>query len=346
MKINTESFTKILGTIIDLVKYNNIKPMTNMVELYADKNICHIGATDGITKVVATVNVEGDLDNIVLCLRDLYKLIKLTTKETVELKKQNGYVEMKGNGKYKLHMQFDEMGNQVSLPLKLVEEKEPINISKDTVLALEKYHKFALCTDIEHGELCKYAKINNNTVASDSIIISVSNIELPMKEMDSFVVSQLCNLPSDSICSVNTNYFRFKSEDEGITYSGQIYMNLAKEFPVDLVQPVIEADMYDVVLKDIDTKEFISIVKRLNVFKSAFSVPSIYFENGTIYNKDKTVEEKLTVIDTDKNVCVAVAIDRLLSVLKVMGDNITIHLGEGAIKVEDSDKFYIIGSVQ
>ena len=65
MKINTESFTKILGTIIDLVKYNNIKPMTNMVELYADKNICHIGATDGITKVVSTVNVEGDLDNII-----------------------------------------------------------------------------------------------------------------------------------------------------------------------------------------------------------------------------------------------------------------------------------------
>ena len=88
MKLKTKLLQDVLGTLTNMIKYVNIKPITNLVEIYCKNNECYIGATDNITKIIGTVhNVEEPIDNFVVNLQDLYKLVKLTTKEEIDINK-------------------------------------------------------------------------------------------------------------------------------------------------------------------------------------------------------------------------------------------------------------------
>lgn len=347
MKIKTSILQDILSTLTSLVKYNAIKPITNLVEIYAEDNICHIGATDNMTKIVATAYCEEIIDNIVINLQDLYKLVKLTTKEYMSFVKKEDYIEIKGNGKYKISLQRDEVGNEIQLPLQLVIHTEVQLFKREDAKKVQKYQEFALCKDTNHSQLCKYGTINNQTVATDSLIMSVGNYVLPQEETPSLIISQLCKLPYEIIeYSINAGIFRFTNVNDDIQYNGQIYADNSKPFPKDMIAPILNANMYNTEM-NIETKELEFILKRFNIFQNTFDVPCIYFEDNKIYNKDKTIEETLKgEVKQKGDVHVVIKIEQLLNVLRRMDAQITLYLGTNAIKVADQEKYYIISAME
>lgn len=347
MKLKTKLLQDVLGTLTSMIKYVNIKPITNLVEIYADSNGCHIGATDNITKIIAAIhNVEEPMDDIVVNLQDLYKLVKLTTKEEIEIKKDKDHIVLKGNGKYKIPLQFDEVGNEIKLPLSLVAFTNDVQLFQlENLQKVQKLQEFALCKDTNHSELCKYGTIDNKTIATDSFIMSVSNYNLPLNEMNTNVVAQLCKLPFEvmSYC-VSNSILRFANTSEDIAYNGQIYMEQTKEFPSSMIAPILSADMYNTII-ELQTKELEDIIKRLNIFQNAFNVPCVYFEDNKIYNKDKTIEEIISgEVKQKGDVNVVIKIEQLLNVLRRMDAQITLYLGKTAIKVQDTEKYYIISA--
>ena len=50
-------------------------------------------------------------------LTNLIRVLKATTVEDVSFKRYNDYLQLKGNGTYKLHIQLDENGNEFKLPI-------------------------------------------------------------------------------------------------------------------------------------------------------------------------------------------------------------------------------------
>lgn len=348
MKLKTKLLQDVLGTLTNMIKYVNIKPITNLVEIYADNNGCHIGATDNITKIIGTIyNVEEPIDNFVVNLQDLYKLVKLTTKEEIEIKKEKDHIILKGNGKYKIPIQFDEVGNEIKLPLPLVKFTDEVQLFQlENIKKVQKLQEFALCKDTNHSELCKYGTIDNKTIATDSFVMSVSNYSLPLNEMNNNVVAQLCKLPFEVISyCVSNSILRFDTKNDNIIYDGQIYMEQTKEFPSSMIAPILGADMYNTII-DINTKELEDIIKRLNIFQGAFNVPCVYFEDNKIYNKDKTIEEIISgEVKQKGDVNVVIKIEQLLNVLRRMDAQITLYLGKTAIKVQDTEKYYIISAM-
>lgn len=349
MKLKTKALQDVLGTLTNMIKYVNIKPITNLVEIYADNNGCHIGATDNITKIIGTIhNVEEPIDNFVVNLQDLYKLVKLTTKEEIEIKKNKDHIIFKGNGKYKIPIQFDEVGNEICLPLILVKFTDDVQLFQlEYAKKVQKFQEFALCTDKIHSELCKYGTINNHVVATNSLIMSVSNYLLPMDETNDLVIKQICKLPFDTMSyCVSNSILRFDNASDDITYDGQIYMEQYKDFPVAMIAPFLEKNMYNTEI-ELETKELESILKRLDIFENAFKVPCVYFEDNKIYNKDKTIEEVINgEVKQKGDVNVVIKIEQLLNVLRRMDAQITLYLGTNAIKVQDTEKYYIISAME
>lgn len=345
MKLKTKLLQDVLGTLTNMIKYVNIKPITNLVEIYCKNNECYIGATDNITKIIAAIHgVEEPMDDIVVNLQDLYKLVKLTTKEEIDIKKEKDHIIFKGNGKYKIPIQFDEVGNEIKLPLSLVAFTNDVRLFQlENIKKVQKLQEFALCKDTNHSELCKYGTIDNKTIATDSFIMSVSNYNLPLKEMNNNVVAQLCKLPFEimSYC-VSNSILRFANTSDDIAYNGQMYMEQTKAFPSSMIAPILDADMYNTII-EIHTKELEDIIKRLNIFQSAFNVPCVYFEDNKIYNKDKTIEEIISgEVKQKGDVNVVIKIEQLLNVLRRMDAQITLYLGTNAIKLADQEKYYII----
>lgn len=348
MKLKTKALQDVLGTLTNMIKYVNIKPITNLVEIYCKDNECKIGATDNITKIIGTIhNVEEPIDNFVVNLQDLYKLVKLTTKEEIEIKKEKDHIVFKGNGKYKIPIQFDEVGNEIKLPLPLVKFTDEVQLFQlEYAQKVQKFQEFALCKDINHSELCKYGTIDNQVVATDSLIMSVSKYLLPMEETNALVINQICKLPFPimSYC-VSNSILRFENTSDDITYNGQIYMEQYKEFPVNMIAPILGADMYKTEI-NIETKELENILKRLNIFESTFDIPVVYFEDNKIYNKDKTIEEIISgEVKQKGDVNVVIKIEQLLNVLRRMDAQVTLYLGTNAIKVADQEKYYIISAM-
>lgn len=353
MKLKTKLLQDVLGTLTNMIKYVNIKPITNLVEIYCKNKECYIGATDNITKIVGTIynvehSMEESVDSFVVNLQDLYKLIKLTTKEEIEIKKNSDHIVIKGNGKYKISLQFDEVGNEVRLPLQLISFTDNVQLFQlENAKKVQKFQEFALCKDTNHSELCKYGTINNQVVATDSLIMSVSKYLLPMEETNALIINQICKLPFDTMSySVSNSILRFNNTSNDITYNGQIYMEQYKEFPVKMIAPILDADMYKTEIF-IETKELENILKRLNIFESAFDVPVVYFNDTKIYNKDKTIEEILNgEVKQKGDVNVVIKIEQLLNVLRRMDAQTTLYLGTNAIKVADQEKYYIISAME
>ena len=99
----------------------------------------------------------------------------------IDIKKNKDHIIFKGNGKYKIPIQFDEVGNEIKLPLSLVAFTNDVQLFQlENLQKVQKLQEFALCKDINHSELCKYGTIDNKTIATDSFIMSVSNYNLPL----------------------------------------------------------------------------------------------------------------------------------------------------------------------
>lgn len=347
MKIQTKELQNILSVITNIVKYNNIKPITNLVELYAEDNICHIGATDNITKIVATVKVQEDLDKCILNLQELFKLVKLTTVETMNIKVLGDCVEIKGNGKYKIPIQKDEVGNELNLPLVLVKHTKKKYYNKENVDNLIKYNKIAVCKEPKYDMLCKYYDTGEYTITSDSIIIAGSKYRLPAKELNANVMDKLEKLPYDIIVySINNGIFRVTNESDDTQYNMHINMDKTADFPIDKVSGVLDID-YSTIIREVDTKELLAIIKRLNIFTSVFNTPSVWFNDDIVYNERHNVEEHIDgVVEQKGDVKILLKIDTLLNVLKNMEQKISIYLNDNMIKLEDSNAFYIIGKME
>ena len=351
--METKLLKKLCTTISSIIKNDKIRPITDFVEIYAKDGMFHIGSTDNRTTITASIEDENDLDNAVISLSSLSSIVKLTTTEDVKLTNKGKYVEFSGNGKYKIPIQTDELGNKLYLPLEMPSIEEcgycTYNID-DWKLAVER-NKIALFSGEGHENFKSYYNHKGNLVSTDSIILANTyNINLPVGSLPDFVVNQLANLNQE---------MDFYIVDDGYIVISDVFKiyfvtKNREKFPIDLVIPFlsnIPMDSQSSFFIKFKPDNFIETIKRQKVFKNSYDVPSIILfidEQGIVHvkNKEETVDEVIATTKFTGEYSIKVQTEIILSVLRIMEKEVTVYVGNNMIGLEDTKGFYIIAGIE
>lgn len=349
----TSELKEVCSIFTSVIKNDKIRPITDLVEIYVKNGVAHIGSTDNRTTIVATINEDKDMDNAVISLSSLNKLVRLTTKENISLTHKGKYIEFRGNGKYKIPIQLDEMGNEVYLPLEMPDMEEYTEYESASWQKVELRNKVGLFTGDGHNEFTLYNIHNNNAVTSDSIVVAkTNNINLPEGDIQNFVVDQLSCFASGKMkFSIIENNYRISINNFEIYMINKIYDN----FPIEMVEPFLvcpsdNRELFSAKMS-LSHNDLHAAIKRQHIFKNPFDVPSVVFEvsDNIVYLKNvhQSVEEQLDVMLTYwDNVKVNVSTEIIMEVLRNMEDDINLYLGTQAICLEDNQGFYIISAME
>nr|DAU04273.1 MAG TPA: beta clamp protein [Inoviridae sp.] len=339
--MQTKEFLKAIDTIHSLITYNPIKPMTGLVEFYAKDGEMKLGGTDGFTTVVVKIDCDGDMENAVVSLPMLLKLVKLTSKESVSIKNKGKYIEFNGNGKYKIPIQVEADGSAIQLPLSMKPMLDGKEYSAEEFDRAVKRNKVAVYSGDEHEEFTLYHNKDGTLVTTNSAILAITgSVELPIGDIKPFIVESLSKLDG----KILMDNYRVRCENIEIQFNNKIW----NSFPVELVEPFLSIRLTGAV--GVDKKMLLNTIKRQSVFRNPFEEPSIKFcvENNELWikNTQGTSEEKLDICVDMEDKEAVVKTDYVLGVLKNMENELNLYIEDDFICIEDNIGRYIISVME
>lgn len=345
----TEQLKYVCEIFSNVIKENKLRPITDFLEIYSKDGAVHLGMTDKTTTITTMLESSDVIEKAVVSLKDLTKLIKLTTTDNVSITNKGKYLEIKADGKYKLPIQVDEMGNDINLYLEMPEMKEITQYKSEDFKTILARNKVGLFTGDSHKEFTLYYNTGNEVVTSDSIVVACTkNLSLPPRNIQPFVVDQLANFNVSIDISEVDNGFRIFCNGFDI----YIVNRIDAEFPIDLVQPFIDETNFEQMFPNkinIDKASLVNAIKRQHIFKSVYETPTVIFnidKELLIKNRKETVEEVLATISNPMKMQVEVDTKVLLNVLKNMENDLILRLGTQAICLQDDIGFYIIAVIE
>ena len=339
--MQTKEFLKAIDTIHSLITYNPIKPMTGLVEFYAKDGEMRLGGTDGLTTVVVKIDCDGDMENAVVSLPMLLKLVKLTSKESVSIKNKGKYIEFNGNGKYKIPIQVEADGSAIQLPLSMKPMLDGKEYSAEEFDRAVKRNKVAVYRGDEHEEFTLYHNKDGMLITTNSAILAITgSVKLPIGDIKPFIVESLSKLDG----KILMDNYRVRCENIEIQFNNKIW----NSFPVELVEPFLSIRLTGAV--GVDKKMLLNTIKRQSVFRNPFEEPSIKFcvENNELWikNTQGTSEEKLDICVDMEDKEAVVKTDYVLGVLKNMENELNLYIEDDFICIEDNIGRYIISVME
>lgn len=339
--MQTKEFLKAIDTIHSLITYNPIKPMTGLVEFYAKDGEMRLGGTDGFTTVVVKIDCDEDMENAVVSLPMLLKLVKLTSKESVSIKNKGKYIEFNGNGKYKIPIQVEADGSAIQLPLSMKPMLDGKEYSAEEFDRAVKRNKVAVYSGDEHEEFTLYHNKDGMLITTNSAILAITgSVKLPIGDIKPFIVESLSKLDG----KILMDNYRVRCENIEIQFNNKIW----NSFPVELVEPFLSIRLTGAV--GVDKKMLLNTIKRQSVFRNPFEEPSIKFcvENNELWikNTQGTSEEKLDICVDMEDKEAVVKTDYVLGVLKNMENELNLYIEDDFICIEDNIGRYIISVME
>ena len=273
MKINTNKLRNMLGHITK-VKANPLLEISNYIQLVCDKDgSMRINATDGDNHI--TVFEDGEYDesiDFIVKTDQFVSLINKTTTENVTLTAKENYLEVKGNGTYKVELVQGEI-----YPDHKIETNGALKI--DDCVAYNLKHGLNVGKNVKSqtaadGCLFGYLFRNNHIITADAIKVNASDFDCQGLEV--LIPPSLANLVQtlssekvNIIHDVNNNSIMFKSKN--IVISGTL-MEGVEEYPESIL-PMIEETQPSLCV--VDTQEFLKALNRIGLFIDIYDMNTL-----------------------------------------------------------------------
>lgn len=273
MKINTNKLRNMLGHITK-VKANPLLEISNYIQLVCDKDgSMKINATDGDNHI--TVFEDGEYDesiDFIVKTDQFVSLINKTTTENVTLTAKENYLEVKGNGTYKVELVQGEI-----YPDHKIETNGALKI--DDCVAYNLKHGLNVGKNVKSqtaadGCLFGYLFRNNHIITADAIKVNASDFDCQGLEV--LIPPSLANLVQtlssekvNIIHDVNNNSIMFKSKN--IVISGTL-MEGVEEYPESIL-PMIEETQPSLCV--VDTQEFLKALNRIGLFIDIYDMNTL-----------------------------------------------------------------------
>lgn len=306
IKLKTETLRNMLNKAVKVCSFNNMLPLTSLVEIETNEKGLSVKTTDNITTFIVTEAIEGLTPaRVVVDANIITALVNKITTEEIEFIISDSALTITGNGVYNLEIRVDESGEVVKLP----------TIDQELINSANKEFDFKAITD--RLKICRPAipenddqKEYNNYYMKETVIATnefkisaIANIE-SIKDEELFIPAEFGKILIE-LDYAKANYIRKDKSlvivGENFVISTVMYGEFDK-FPLENIKGAIgQQYKYSAVIKK---KDLSSLLDRLTLFVTAYdggSVDFIFTPNGLkVTNQKKTCDE--TIEYTNKNI--------------------------------------------
>lgn len=158
--IKTEKLQEMVGKVVKCASNNKLIPITSLMSIKVSDNKLTLTTTDATNYFYVSSDEKFECEDFeVSVIADLFtKLVQKTTSENVEMLLNDNFLELKGNGTYKLDLPLDD-DKPIKFPSKVSKSFVPSKtstINRTDIDTLLNYNKQALAVDVTVPSMCSY----------------------------------------------------------------------------------------------------------------------------------------------------------------------------------------------
>lgn len=357
MQIKTEILQKMVSKSIQAASMNKNIPLTSLIGLEVNGKDLTLITTDGSNQLRVTQEIEydpvyGPQKFYTIVNADTFaKLVGKTTKEFITLENKENYLEVVGNGTYKLEISINEEGEMVKFPT-IVEHlpKEAIKIKLNDLQEAIRVAKASVAKTIEVPFLTGYY-LSKNTITTDREI--VCNIENQLMEVPVLIPSEIAEL---LLLVDGDKELNFVMENNTILFYNNNYIITGKElegkenYPVQAVENLLKNE-YTNTMK-VNKQELLNILDRMSLFVTNYDKGGIYLKFDTeglaIQSQKSNAIETIVLPEDRPTFNCLVDIEMLKAQIETIStDEVIIEYGqEASIKIVDGNVTHIISLLE
>lgn len=341
--IQTKKLLNICEIFSKTITVTKIRPITNLIQFSGKDGRFIIGSTDSLITITVGMETDKEFKTAVVDRSKLHKLLKLTSKDIVTLERKDGYIELKGDGKYKLEV-VTENNEELELPLDIpVSQGESAREEVSLYKMFMKRNGFVINENAQ-TMFYRYCTINGKTITTDTRVLVITDGSLFDNELPPKLVSIISNFESGVFFySKFDNGYLIEHEDFRIFYS---VSDFESAFPVKPMQQYLDPNSFKYYAK-VNSKDLLSAIQRLDVVKTAYDEPvvTLNFTKDLLTIKDQRgvgIEEICVQSEIVGETTKLFTTSNLLRVLKVVDTEFELYLGEKFIMFKDSLGYFVI----
>lgn len=349
-KVKTKELTSALNTVEKGVGNSKIIPITEYLHFILKDGKLTISATDLNNFISYTLDeVEGDDLNIIIHATSIIKLAGRTTKEYMEFKIKDDYVEVKGNGTYKIELMIDEEFPEYDFEL----EKNPTKIEDITAFKrILKVNEQSISKEMITPVLSGY-NVGEKVITTDGIKMCITDeailTDSPVLLTQDYV--ELINtLTGESELHRHEDKILIKSKDV-VIYGSQL--EGIEDYPD--ITPILDIEHTGSV--KVNKDELTSVLDRLLIFSDPFDNNGVELVFGEKHlsisdikgkHNEKIKYDKSVEVSHKNDIKVPVNIHYLKDLLDVVTEKeVEIHYGEGIpLKIVDKKVVEILSIME
>ena len=348
MKVNT-SILKDMLKAVSGCKPSKILEITNYYELAFSVEGLSLRATDGINFITINYPEQCEEKMTAIVKADQFsKLINKTTKDTVGLKLMDNYLEVKGNGTYKVEIVNDEV-----YPTLDIDVDKEFTVTYTTLSNAITSGAKAKSNVATEGVLFSYLVRDSEIVTADAIKVYSTELDGEyLDDIELLIPPTLANL-LQSIDVENINFMvdkdctTLRAIGQNVTITGALQEG-AGEYPN--VIPLLNGK-YPYTC-EVDVKEVLQALDRLNLFIGLYDkgIIDVVFSNTNmaIATSSKSVEtiEYTKPIDLSESFIISVNSGYMKDLFSAVDEpNVTIEFGtDETIKLCTKDSTMLLAT--
>lgn len=353
MKIKTDLLKDAVTRVYKGVGNNKLIPLTSLINILAAEGTLFLTSTDSVHYFTVKIDdVEEENFEVSVNADTFVKLVQKMTSDTIRLDVLDSCLMVVGNGKYKIDLLLDEMGNPVKFPNK--DSGEPVRtgvLKTEIIRRIIANGKASLATSTDIPCLMNYY-CGDNVVTTDRYkICQVENKLFETAHLISPTVMEL--LATFSVSDIDyvegSDSFSFDSAHEFL-YAP--FVSGVEKMPIAAINSLINSEIGS--MCKLQKSSLMSVLDRLSLFVSNYDKNGIYLtftEDGlTVTSKQSNGSEKIDYITTSNftNFTCCVDIEMFRSqIATISTEEVELYFGaEMAVKFVDGDVTKVVALME
>lgn len=355
LKINTKKLQDMIAKAIKGAGNNKMIPITSLMGIELKNNILTLMTTDGsnhlrIKEIIESEPMMMPQNFYTIVNADtLAKLVAKTTSENMVLTVAENYLEVKGNGTYKLEIPMDEDGNVIKFINFNFEAKSEKTLSVELLKSIITTSKVSVAQTMEVPCLTGYY-LSNKAITTNREMMCCINKEI--LEQPILISSEMAEL----IDLLNGDNVKLSQEDNKLVFETDKVLIYGKQlegldmYPVNALDSLMSLNYANTA--KVNKQELLNVLDRMNIFVTDYDKNGVFLsftEDGLQITSQKSNASEIIEMDRDANKeftpfnCL-IDITMLQSQVQInSSDIIEIHYGqEKSIKLIDGNTTMII----
>jgi DNA polymerase III sliding clamp (beta) subunit (PCNA family) len=280
MKIKTEILQEMVAKAIQGSSNNKLIPITSLIGIELKENILTLMTTDGSNQLRVIQNLENEIQDVcqefytIVNAETFAKLVGKTTKEYIELSNNENYLEVKGNGTYKLEIPVNEDGEMIRFPKgEQIEDTNAQQISIEKLKNILTSAKVSVAKTMEVPCLTGYYLSDKVVFATDRQVVCAFRdtlFDTPLLISDE--MAELLQLLDGDYVTLYKQDNKLRFETNNVVISGK-ELEGKEIYPVQALENLISLE-YGNTIK-INKNDLIDVLDRMALF-----VNDNYDKNG------------------------------------------------------------------